>query len=163
VQGTVFTHSVSGSTSLAQVFGSVDAETLSANVDLDSINGDKLVASVNHGRIAGRRVRARDVELSTTEGKIMLEAETSLHGRLVVSSLRGDVEVKLRRTGPVLVRARGQKVSLGGMPTTIAPDGWSEAAVGRVAANDKPSYVELRSGTGIVDLAFELAVIPSTP
>jgi hypothetical protein len=163
VQGTVFTHSVSGSTSLAQVFGSVDAETLSANVDLDSINGDKLVASVNHGRIAGRRVRARDVELTTTEGKIMLEAETSLHGRLVVSSLRGDVEVKLRRTGPVLVRARGQKVSFGGMPATIAPDGWSEAAVGKIAANDKPAYVELRSGTGIVDLNFEFAVIPSSP
>jgi hypothetical protein len=162
VQGTVFTHSVSGLTSLAKVFGSVDAQTLSSNVDLDSINGDRLIASVNHGRIDGRRVRARDVELTTTEGKISLEAETSLHGRLVVSSLHGDVEVKLHRTGPVMVRARGQKVSLG-MPATVGPDGWTEAALGSVAANDKPAYVELRSPTGIVDLNFELAVIPSNP
>jgi DUF4097 and DUF4098 domain-containing protein YvlB len=162
VQGALITHSVSGSTSLAQVFGSVDAQTLSSDVDLDTINGDRLIASVNHGRIAGRRVRARDVELTTTEGKIMLEAETSLHGRLVVSSMSGDIEVKLRRTGPMIMRARGQKVSLG-MPATIGADGWTEATLGRVAANDKPAYVELRSTTGIVDLAFELAVIPTTP
>jgi len=42
-------HSVSGATSLAQVFGSVDAATVSSDLDLDTINGDKLVASASKG------------------------------------------------------------------------------------------------------------------
>ncbi|MEO7734404.1 MAG: DUF4097 family beta strand repeat-containing protein, partial [Kofleriaceae bacterium] len=113
VQGEVMTHSISGATRLAQVFGSVDAQTLSSDVDLDTIGGERLVASVHHGRIDGRRVRARDIELTTTEGRIMLEAEASLRGRIVIASLRGDVDVKLRRHGVVVVRARGAKLNLG--------------------------------------------------
>src|SRR5439155_26540957 len=96
-----------------QVFGSVDAQTLASDLDLDTIGGDRLVASVHHGHIEGRRVRARDIELTTTEGRIKLEAEAALHGRLLVSAFKGDVDVQLRRHGAVMVRAHGTKVDLG--------------------------------------------------
>jgi hypothetical protein len=46
------------------VFGSVDAQTLASDLNLDTIGGDRLVASVHHGRIEGRRVRVRDIELT---------------------------------------------------------------------------------------------------
>src|SRR6185436_17968655 len=82
VQGELLTHSVSGATRLAQVFGSVDAQTVSSDLDLDTIGGDRVIASVHRGRIDGRRVRARNVELTTTDGRIVLEAEAALHGRL---------------------------------------------------------------------------------
>src|SRR6185295_494026 len=108
---------------LAQVFGSVDAQTLSSDVDLDTIGGERLIASVHRGKIDGRRVRARDVELTTTDGRIMLEAEAALRGHLVVSSFRGDVDVQLRRHGTVVVRAHGTKVDLGAMARPLL-GGW---------------------------------------
>ena len=155
VQGEVLTHSVSGMTRLVQVFGSVDAQTLSSDLDLDTIGGERLVASVHHGRIEGRRVRARDVELTTTEGRILLEAEAALRGHLVVSSFQGDVDVQLRRHGAVLVRARGTKVDLGA-PMQPRPNGWVESLFGQ--ASDT-ALVEIRSPQGNV----RFAIIESRP
>ena len=151
VSGELWTHSVSGATTLAQVFGSVDAATVSADMELDTIGGDKLVASANHGHIAGRRVRSRDVELTTTDGKIVLEAEAALHGRISVASLRGDVDVRLHRHGALVVRARGTKVDLLGAAARDVPDGWKQA---RFGDGDNPTQVELRSRFGLVQFAI---------
>jgi len=160
VQGEVLTHSISGRTRLAQVFGSVDAQTLSSDVDLDTIGGDRLVASVHRGRIDGRRVRARDVELTTTEGQIVLEAEAALRGHLVVSSFKGDVDVQLRRHGGVLIRARGTKVDLG-TPVRTQPNGWVEATLsaGDSAPLIETALVEIRAMRGNV----KFAIIESRP
>jgi hypothetical protein len=153
IAGELLTHSVSGSTSLVQVFGSVDAATVSSDVDLDTINGEKLVASANKGRIAGRRVRSRDIELTTTDGKITLEAETALHGRVVVSSLHGDVDIHLRHHGNVQVRARGGKVDLGQPANMIEHSGgWARASFGRVDS-EPAAAIELQSKYGMVTLA----------
>jgi hypothetical protein len=151
VAGELYTHTVSGPMKLTQVFGSVDAATISADVELDTIGGDRLVASANQGQIAGRRVRARHVEITTTTGKVVLEAEASLRGRIVVSSLRGDVDVKVRRGGgtAVRVRAHGPQVQLGG-PARLGADGWAEIMHG-IAAH--PALVELRSHYGLVQFA----------
>jgi DUF4097 and DUF4098 domain-containing protein YvlB len=147
VQGEVSTHSVSGRTALTQVYGSVDAQALSANVDLDTIGrgkDDRLVASTNHGNIAARRVRARDVELTTVDGKILLDGEAALHGRIVVASLHGDVDVRLRHHGPVIVRAHGTKVDLG-VPARPEADGqWVSATFGTPRAGED-ALVELKS------------------
>jgi hypothetical protein len=150
LQGELYTHSVSGRMSLTQVFGSLDASTMSSDLDLDSIQGQKVVASANQGKIAGRRVRARDIELTTTRGNIVLEAEAALHGRVVVSSMHGDVDVKLRRSGAVLVRGRGTKVDLG-MTMQQQPSGWSQATIGQ---GQDPAIVELRSQHGVVRFAI---------
>ena len=98
VSGELSTHSMSGPTQLTQVFGSVDAQTLSSQIELDSIGGERLVASANDGKIAGRRVRSRHVELTTVNGMIVLEGETPLRGRLIVASMRGDINVRMRRS-----------------------------------------------------------------
>jgi len=111
VQGEVLTHSISGTTRLAQVFGSVDAQTLTSDLDLDTIGGERLIASVHHGRIDGRRVRARNVELTTTEGKIVLEAEAALRGRIVVSIVQGRRRCpapRARRDPPARARHPGR-------------------------------------------------------
>jgi hypothetical protein len=160
VQGEVLTHSISGATRLVQVFGSVDAQTLSSDLDLDTIGGDRLVASVHRGRIEGRRVRARDVELTTTEGRIVLEAEAALHGHLVVSSFQGDVDVQLRRHGAVLVRAHGTKVDLGA-PVRPRSNGWVEASLGAgdAAALLETALIEIRAIQGNV----KFAIIESRP
>ena len=157
VQGELFTHSVSGQTTLDSVFGSVDAQSLSSDVDLDSINGEKLVATVDHGHIAGRRVRSHDIELTVNDGKITLEAEASLRGRIRVASLRGDVEVKLHRHGPVVVRAAGVKVDLGAgtqQQTQVRADGWRELSVGNASGGGDAAAVEMRSRYGNVVFAI---------
>jgi hypothetical protein len=155
VQGEVLTHSVSGATRLVQVFGSVDAQTLSSDLDLDTIGGERLIASVHHGRIDGRRVRARDVELTTTDGRILLEAEAALRGHLVVSSFKGDVDVQLRRHGAVMVRARGTRVDLGA-PARPQPNGWFEASLGPGdhAGVVETAVVEIRAAEGNVKFAI---------
>jgi hypothetical protein len=154
VSGELSTHTVSGATSLTTVFGSVDAQTMSADVDLDTINGDHLIASANHGRIAGRRVRSRDVELTTTDGRIALEAEAALHGRVVVASLRGDVDVRLHRHGQVVVRARGTRVDLGTPMIIRQPDRWLQATFGEPMTGETAAAVELRSQLGAVQFAI---------
>jgi hypothetical protein len=150
VQGVLVTHSVSGHMSITKAFGTVDAATISSDVELDSITGQKLVASANEGKIAGRRVRARDVELSTTSGKITLEAEALAHGRIMVSSLRGDVDVRVRRqqAQALVVRGRGSKVDLGSQISVLGK--WQEAKFG---SGGEATLVELRANHGLVQFA----------
>ncbi len=152
VSGELLTHSVSGPTSLNQVFGSVDAATVSSDLDLDSINGDKLVASANKGKIAGKRVRSRDIELTTTEGRISLEYESAMRGHLVVSSLHGDIDIRMHRRGAVSMRARGAKVDLGQQTSLV--NGWAQATLGSATRpGEAAASVELMSKYGIVSLA----------
>jgi DUF4097 and DUF4098 domain-containing protein YvlB len=137
-------------------FGSVDSQTLSADLDLDSITGERLIASASQGKIAGRRVRSREIQLTTSTGKIVLEAETGLRGRIVVSSLSGDVDVKLRRQHTaVVIRARGASVNLHDVPASAtAPQagGWVEARLGTPGKGTIPAFVEMRSRHGNVQL-----------
>ena len=153
VAGELSTNSVSGATSLTQVFGSVEAEILSNDLALDSIGGERLVANVNHGAIQGRRVRSRNVELTTMDGKIVFEGEAALRGRVIVSSFKGDIDVKLRRNGVLVVRGRGTKVNLGANGKA-GPDGWIEARHGQVAANQSPAVAEIQSRHGTVDFSL---------
>jgi hypothetical protein len=157
VSGALSTSSVSGTTSLAQVYGSIDAETVSSDLDLDSINGERLVATASSGRIAGRRVRSRHIELTTTEGRITLEAEVALNGKLIIASMKGNVDVRVRKSGVLLVRARAKRVEFdhaaqqqqAAQPTT-RPDGFMEAQFGQLAGNSPSALVELRSQFGLV-------------
>jgi hypothetical protein len=154
VAGAVVTHSVSGLTSLTQVFGAVDAQTLAAAIELDSIGGERLVAAATEGRIAARRVRSRSVELTTVRGSIVLEGELPLHGRMVVASLRGDVAVRVRASGAVAIRARGARVELGRARAAAPaqPDGWVLAHHGPRAAVAH-AVVEIQSRVGAVSFA----------
>jgi DUF4097 and DUF4098 domain-containing protein YvlB len=155
VAGGVSTHSVSGATSITTVFGSVDSHTLSSNLDLDSISGEHLIASANHGKIAGRRVRSRDIELTTNDGNVSLEAEAALHGRVAIASMSGDIDVRLRRHNmAIIIRARGQTVAFGDASQLPRPDGWVETKMGQPVNGTLPSIVEMRSRRGTVKLTL---------
>jgi DUF4097 and DUF4098 domain-containing protein YvlB len=152
ISGELYTHSLSGHMTLTQVFGPLDAATVSSDLDLDTIGGEKLVASANQGKIAGRRVRARDVELTTMSGNISLEGESTLRGHIVVSSLKGDVDVRLRRHGSMIVKARGTKVDMGAAAVSqLLSNGWSQTTFGQ---GQDPAIVELHSHRGVVRFAI---------
>lgn len=153
VQGELYTHSVSGRMRITKAFGAVDAATISSDVELDSITGQRLVASANEGTIAGRRVRTRDIELTTMSGGITLEAEALARGRIVVSSMHGNVDVKVRRPAQaaLVVRGRGTKVDLGS--SIIRQVGqWHEATFGS-GSQAQTTIVELRASGGILRFA----------
>lgn len=155
IAGELSTHSVSGPTSIVQAFGSIDSQTLSSDLDLDTIAGERLIASASHGKITGRRVRSRDIQLTTNDGKIVLEAEAQLRGRVTIASLKGDVEVRLhRQAGALVVRANGAKVNLSGMPTETQPDGWVETKLGQVVNDVLPTLVEMKSRAGLVQFSI---------
>jgi hypothetical protein len=94
--------------------------------------------------------------LTTTEGDIDLEGEAALEGHLVVSSLRGDVTVRLRRRGALAVRARGRTVTLGrgATPGATTGDGWTAATYGDGEGGAGPALLELRSRFGAVQFTI---------
>ena len=149
VSGELSTHSLTGPTSIAQVFGSIDAQTITADMDLDSINGERLIATVSHGKIAGRRIRSRHVELTSSDGMIVLEAEAALQGHLIVATTKGDIDVRIRRHGALVVHARGPNVNLGPQQKVLR-DGVLEAQFGEIQNSAAPALVEMRSQLGTV-------------
>jgi Putative adhesin len=149
IAGAIMARSISGTVTLSEMFGSIDAETIDAAVMLDSIASESLVASAHRGAINGRRVRAKHIDLTTTTGDVDLEGEVALGGKLIVSSLRGNITVHLRGRGVMSVRAVGTKVDLGGAKARVIK-GVTLAEVGR---GDGSSGIDLRTGAGVVAFA----------
>ena len=154
VSGEVFTHSLTGVTRLQQVFGSVDAQAISADVDLDTIAGERLVATVDRGSIAGRRVRSHDIQLTTTDGRIQLEAELALHGQLSAASLNG----RRRRAPAPPRRGRRARARREGRPRrgrrcrACSPTAGARSRSAR--STRRSAMVELRSQRGNVQFVI---------
>jgi hypothetical protein len=150
VAGPVFARSVDAPMSLTEVFGVIDAQVVAGDVSLDTIRGDRLSASVHKGKIEGRRVRSREVELITTSGDVDLEGEAPVGAAILIASVRGSIDVRMRGAGGLAVRARGRKVDLG--KGGRGDDGTYRGLFGKHA--DKPGQVELRTRYGAIRFAF---------
>ncbi len=150
VAGPVFARSVDAPMELSEVFGIIDAQVVAGDVSFDTVRGERLSASVHKGKIEGRRVRSREVELVTTSGDVDFEGETPVGGSITIASVRGTIDVKLRSTGGLSVRARGRKVDLG--HGGRGDDGLYRALFGKHA--EKPGQVELRTRYGDIRFAF---------
>lgn len=153
VEGTVYARSVDGDQSFAEVFGDLDAQALAADLELDTIRGDEVLASVHDGTIEARHVTAKRIELRTTKGKIKLESELQLGGKLIVASKTGDVDVRVKSKGSLRVKAlAGGKVDFDGVTATTDKDGeWVRARYGE--SKRKTGAIELRSKKGNIRFA----------
>jgi DUF4097 and DUF4098 domain-containing protein YvlB len=152
VSGTVYARSVDGDQSFAEVFGTVDAQAIDADLALDTVRGDALVAQVHDGRIDGRRIRSRSVELRTTRGDIHLDGELALGGKMIAASLRGNVTISVKSAGRLAIKARaGGKVAFEGVGMVAdASDRDGEWVRARYGKGKKTAAVELRSRYGDV-------------
>lgn len=154
VSGAVFARSVEGDQTFEEVFGDLDAQALAADLLFDTVRGKELIASVHDGTIEARRIASRHIELRTTRGRIHLESELALGGKLVVASRHGDVDVRVKSAGALKVKAiAGGQLTLSGAELS-EPDresGWVKARYGR---GKRAAAVELRSKYG--DLRFEV-------
>lgn len=143
VSGPIYARSLAGAQHFVEVFGTVDAQAISADVSMDTVRGERLVATVHKGRIQGHHIRARHIELRTTEGDIGLDGELVLGGTMAVASVGGAIDVRLRAGGGLRVRADGRTVTVTG-GRDLGGGLW---AFGPGAA---PAAVELRSRHGLV-------------
>jgi len=146
VSGPVFARSLAGDQRFAEVFGTVDAQAVAADLTLDTVRGDRLIASTHDGRIDGRRLRSRRVELRTTRGDITYDGEVQAGSAITVASVRGSVDVRLRAPGAIRVRTFAPTVAVRG----------GHALGGGVFAfggGPRPAEVQLRSRFGTVSFA----------
>jgi hypothetical protein len=160
VEGTVYARSVDGNQSFEEVFGDLDAQALTADLSLDTIHGKDLVATVHDGTIEATKIRSKNIELRTTTGKIHLEGDLQLGGKLVVASRSGDVDVTVKAAGALKVKAlAGGKVTLDGADTKADQDGdWVRARYGE-GSKKKTGAVEMRSKYGNVAFNVRFAVV----
>jgi DUF4097 and DUF4098 domain-containing protein YvlB len=159
VAGRVLARSVDGDQQFTTVFGDLDAHAVDADLALDTIRGRKLTAQIHSGSIDARRVASRDVRLYAIDGDIHVDADTGpwdrARGAIVVSSLRGDVDVEVRATVRLAVKARaGGQVVLAGAVTRAGRDRWIEGQFGRAGRPSQLGSVRLESRYG--DVAFSV-------
>ena len=151
VAGLVQARSLDGSQRFEEVFGSIESHAVDADVAIDTVRGPALTAQVYRGDIDGLRVSSRQIRMSAIEGDIHLDAAPQAGGSLVVSSLRGNVDVTLRGATGTAVRARaGGRLTLPD-GTTAAADRWIEAQYG-----PRRSRASVRIESRYGDLAFSL-------
>jgi hypothetical protein len=156
VQGTIYARSVDGDQSFDEIFGDLDAQALTADLLFDGVSGNDLIASVHDGTITARKIASKRIELRTTRGKIHLESELSLGGKLVVASRSGDVDVTVKAAGALKVKAfAGGDVALEGAEgfreESDKDKDWVKARYGK---GKRAAAVELRSKFG--DVRFEV-------
>ena len=155
VSGPVVVRSLSGALELAEVFGSVDAWAVSSPLRLDSVSGDKLVASMHKGSVPGRRIRSRVIHISSTEGRIGLEVEAAMASQIYVASVHGDIALTVRHHHGVVITMRGAKLTVPGFRRDDAAmphrddEGWVRTQIG---AGDPSAKIELSSRYGTVEL-----------
>lgn len=162
VAGRIQARSVDGDQHLQTVFGDVDSNALDADLELDTIRGHFLNAQIHSGSIHARRVASRDVRLYAIDGDIQVDAETGdwrhQRGSITVSSLRGDVDVSVRATVRLKVKARaGGEVVVAGAVTRTAPGTnprWVEGQFGQAGRPSDLGTVKLESRYG--DVAFSV-------
>jgi hypothetical protein len=155
VSGRVQARSVDGDQRFSTVFGDVEAHAVDADVLLDTIRGRTLNAQIYAGSIDAKGVASREIYLHSIEGDIRIDATAQPRSRIVVSSLRGRVDVAVRATSRLAVRARaGGKVVMQGAATIAGRDRWVEGQFGRAGQRSQLGNARFESRFG--DVVFSV-------
>jgi hypothetical protein len=155
VAGRVLARTVDGDQRFSTVFGDLDAHAIEAQVMIDTIRGRTLNAQIYSGRIDAQRVGSRDVHLYAIDGDIRVDATAQPRGTIVVSSLRGKVDVTVRTQNRLNVRARaGGKVTMSGAATAVGRDRWVEGQFGRAGQRSTLGNARIESRYG--DVVFSV-------
>jgi hypothetical protein len=96
ITGPVDTRSNWGKQSLQQIHGRLAANGLESDVDLESVDGDTVDATVYKGQITAREVRTRVVRLHAIIGNIVYVGSLTVGGRYELNTRQGDVRLALR-------------------------------------------------------------------
>ena len=126
IDGPVRSIGTRGRQRLAAIRGDVELESLQGGIELDSIEGAVLHASVVDGKIEGRRIRARVVELIVARGDVTLSGAMPLGARWVLRAPAGDGRVTTDGAPVALVlhadRGLRNAAARGAAPTALSRD-----------------------------------------
>lgn len=151
VAGRVLARSVDGDQRFSTVFGDLDAHAVDADLLLDTIRGRSLNAQIYGGSIDARRVASREIHLYAIDGDIHVDATVQPRASIVVSSLRGKVDVTVRAQTRLAVRARaGGRVVMAGAASALGRDRWVEGQFGRAGQRSALGNARIESRYGDV-------------
>lgn len=109
IDGKVRSSALSGRQRLSAIRGDVEADGVSGDVDLDTVSGAVAEARVVEGTVTAREVSAHVVRLFSTSGGVVLVGTLRPGARYELTSLDGDVQLRLA-PAPFSLSARGQKI-----------------------------------------------------
>lgn len=108
--GKIRTKSAQGGQQFSELIdATIDAQSVAGDMNLDTVSGDALDASIHHGRFVGRNIRMTRATVRTTRGDITIEGEMLPTGVYKFSSARGDIELRLSHGG---ARARARTAAV---------------------------------------------------
>ena len=108
--GKIRTKSARGGQQFSELIdATIDAQSVAGDMNVDTVSGDALDASIHDGRFVGRNIRVGRATVRTTRGDITIEGEMLPTGVYKFSSVRGDIELRL---SPARARTRTAAVKV---------------------------------------------------
>lgn len=155
VTGPVAAKLAQGEQSYRVVLGSLDAEGISGDIAIKSMRGEHLGISLHEGKVRARDVRAESVSIVTALGDVRFRGSPPPGGDMRIASYRGDLDVRLETSAPLIVAAASRaELEVGG----DALRGGFRAAPGRylgaVSKAGDSAAIELSSRVGRVRFAI---------
>lgn len=154
--GKISTHSTKGRQQFDEVVGEIDAEAIAGRMDMAVIRGSRIQAVLQDGQIIAREIRSRHVTVRVTRGDIWIDGEAVLGGSWSIATYRGNVEVRLSRKTPFVIRARSKRgtVKLPGALRAARKDGNGWLA-GQHLRSRRPAHISVAASVGNIAIAFK--------
>ena len=156
--GKIRTKSARGGQQFSELIdATIDAQSVAGDMNVDTVSGDALDASIHDGRFVGRNIRVGRATVRTTRGDITIEGEMLPTGVYKFSSVRGDIELRLSpararaRTAAVKVLAYARRGTVN-LPSSFRSREDIETGVvsGSYGTGKESAHVALRSRAGSI-------------
>lgn len=158
--GEIETHAAQGAQRFSEVFGKLDAEGISGEMDIETVKGDRLGARMHDGTIAARKVRSREVELRTTSGDIDFDGEAVAGGTVYIASYSGDVRMTFRAGSSVRVEALSKRGTIAAVGIETTRKG--RRVIGTYGGGRNPAGVKMMTNLGNIDLNVRVGLVDDT-
>ncbi len=150
VSGKIRTKTARGEQQFTEVVdATIDALSVDGDLELDTITGEELEATVHEGRFVGRNIRVERAFVRTTKGDIVFEGGFSPGGVYRIASYRGDIEIKLKTNTALRVRAQS-RTGIVSLPASYRAkaDIDTGTVTGSYGGSKEGAQVSLRTKTG---------------
>ena len=146
IRGPLRVETISGDVQLGE--GAVDGATVSTTsgeIDLDGVGGD-LALSTRSGDITVRDAKASQLDLSTTSGEISYDGALVATGESKVSTISGDVDLKLPEDSSFALNASTISGDISSEFELAGAEDGQRSLSGAVGSGGQPLTVETTSG-----------------
>jgi putative adhesin len=155
--GKIETDAARGKQQFSEIVGDLQARGQYGAMELDTVRGLRLEAMLHEGSVIGRRISSRNVTVWISRGNIRIDGTAGLGASWRLMTYQGDVEVRLARAMPMILRARARSGQVHLPPQLRVAqrddDGWTVASSQQRAAQAQ-ALLELASTIGNIAVSF---------